>query len=161
MCECSGGVFWCDSNPHLRKLLAITSINWYFLKCYSSLPYRVLKNVLPVLRGYDTHLNEQQNRSQRIFRTQCLLRYGRVCVCVGIIGDHFLGPAVSPNKETRAGYHHFLVNTLQVLLEPVPIQQQRMWFMHGGAPPHLPNTVRQHLNQTCGEQWLGRGGPVN
>jgi hypothetical protein len=35
-----------------------------------------------------------------------------------------------------------------------------MWFMHDGAPPHFPRTVRQRLNQTSGE-WTGRGGPVN
>jgi hypothetical protein len=33
--------------------------------------------------------------------------------------------------------------------------------MHDGAPPHLLRTVRQHLNQTFGEQWLGHGGSVN
>jgi hypothetical protein len=39
--------------------------------------------------------------------------------------------------------------------------RQRMWFMHGGAPPHFLRIVRQHLNQTFGEQWIGRGGSVN
>jgi hypothetical protein len=29
-----------------------------------------------------------------------------------------------------------------------------MWFMHDGAPPHFLRTVRQHLNQTFGEQWI-------
>jgi hypothetical protein len=51
---------------------------------------------------------------------------------------------------------------LSVLLEHVPIhQRQHMWFMHGGAPPHFILTVRQHLNQTFGEQWIGREGLVN
>jgi hypothetical protein len=35
-----------------------------------------------------------------------------------------------------------------------------MWFMHDGTPPHFLHIVRQHLNQTFGEQWIGRGGPV-
>jgi hypothetical protein len=36
-----------------------------------------------------------------------------------------------------------------------------MWFMHDGAPIHFLCSVRQHLNQTFGEQWIGYGGPVN
>jgi hypothetical protein len=36
-----------------------------------------------------------------------------------------------------------------------------MWFVHDGAPPHFLLIVTQHLNQTFGEQWIGRGGPVN
>jgi hypothetical protein len=30
-----------------------------------------------------------------------------------------------------------------------------------GAPLSFLHIVRQHLNQTFGEQWTGRGGPVN
>jgi hypothetical protein len=36
-----------------------------------------------------------------------------------------------------------------------------MWFMRDGTPSHFLRTVRQHLNQTFGEQWIGRGGSVN
>jgi hypothetical protein len=36
-----------------------------------------------------------------------------------------------------------------------------MWFMHDWAVPHFLCIVRQHLNQTLGEQWIGRRGPVN
>jgi hypothetical protein len=33
--------------------------------------------------------------------------------------------------------------------------------MHDGAPLNFPLIVRQHLNQTFGEHWTGRGDPVN
>jgi hypothetical protein len=33
--------------------------------------------------------------------------------------------------------------------------------MHDGTPPHFVHIVRQHLDQTFGEQWIRRGGPVN
>jgi hypothetical protein len=33
--------------------------------------------------------------------------------------------------------------------------------MHDGAPPHFLPIARHQLNQTFGEQWIGRGGPVN
>jgi hypothetical protein len=59
-------------------------------------------------------------------------------------------------------YHRFLVNDLPILLEHVPVhQRQHMWFMHDGAPPRFICIVRQHLNQTFSEQWIGSGGPVN
>jgi hypothetical protein len=59
-------------------------------------------------------------------------------------------------------YHRILVNDLPVLLEHVPLHQlQYLWFKHDGAPSHFLRTVRQHLNQTFGEQWIERGGPVN
>lgn len=44
---------------------------------------------------------------------------------------------------------------------PLHQQQQQMWPMHVGAPPHFHRTVKEHLNPTSGEQWLGRGGTVN
>jgi hypothetical protein len=89
-----------------------------------------------------------------MYRNQCLLR--------GILSDQLSGLAVLPSRLTGAVCHCFLVNGLPVLLEHVPLhQRQHMWSMHDGAPPHCLRTVRQHLNQTFGEQWIGRGGPVN
>jgi hypothetical protein len=32
--------------------------------------------------------------------------------------------------------------------------------MPDGAPPRFLPTVRQRLNRTLGEQWIGRGGPL-
>jgi hypothetical protein len=81
---------------------------------------------------------------------------------VGILGLHLLGPVVLPNRLTGAVYHLLLVNDLPVLLEHVPLhQRQHTGFMHYGAPPHFLRIVGQHLNQTFGEQWIGRWGPVN
>jgi hypothetical protein len=35
-----------------------------------------------------------------------------------------------------------------------------MWFKHDGASPHYLRLVREYLDQTFSEQWIGRGGPV-
>lgn len=83
-------------------------------------------------------------------------------VWVNTLGDQHLGLLVLPNRLTNAVYCNFLVNDLPVLLEHVPLDQwQHVWFMHDGAPTHFLCTVRQHLNQTFGKQWIGCGGPVN
>jgi hypothetical protein len=44
--------------------------------------YRVLKKW-----RYNTHVNAQKNSTQHMSRNQCLLRYVRVNVWVGILGD--------------------------------------------------------------------------
>jgi hypothetical protein len=33
--------------------------------------------------------------------------------------------------------------------------------MHDKTPPHILRSVRQHLTQTFGEQWIGHGGAAN
>jgi len=35
-----------------------------------------------------------------------------------------------------------------------------MYFQHDGAPPHYTCRVREFLNQSFPNRWLGRGGPV-
>jgi hypothetical protein len=95
-------------------------------------------------------------------RNQCLLRYGRVSVWVGILGDQLLEPVVLPIRLTGAVYHRFLVNGSPVFLEHVPLRQrQHMWFIHDGTPPHFLRIARQDLNQTFGKQRIGSGGPAS
>ena len=35
-----------------------------------------------------------------------------------------------------------------------------MYFQHDGAPPHYTRHVREYLNESFPNLWLGRGGPV-
>jgi hypothetical protein len=59
-------------------------------------------------------------------------------------------------------YHLSLVDDLPVVFEHVPLhQRQHMWFMLGGAPPDFLRINREHVNQTFGEQRIGRGGAIN
>jgi hypothetical protein len=117
--------------------------------------------MLLALRGYNTHLNEQKLPSQHMSRNHCLLRYGRVNIWVGILSGEPLEPVILPNRRTRAVCPHFLVNYLQALLENMFLHQRQGVFMHDEAPPHFLPTVRKHMNQTFGKQWIGRGGPVS
>jgi hypothetical protein len=81
-----------------------------------------------------------------------------ISVWVGILCNQLFGPVVLLNRPTGAVYHNFLLNNLPVPLEHVPLHQwQHMWFMHDGAPPHFVLIIRQHLNQTFREQWVGLG----
>ncbi|GBN05544.1 hypothetical protein AVEN_39875-1 [Araneus ventricosus] len=35
-----------------------------------------------------------------------------------------------------------------------------VWFQHDGSRLNYTKDVRQHLNVTFGQHWIGRGGPV-
>jgi len=35
-----------------------------------------------------------------------------------------------------------------------------MYFQHDGAPPHYTRRVREFLNESFPNRWLGRGGPI-
>ncbi|RLU18806.1 hypothetical protein DMN91_009163 [Ooceraea biroi] len=82
-------------------------------------------------------------------------------VWVGILKDRLIGPVFFPNRLTGAVYFDFLNNTLPPLLEDVPLNDRvNLWYMHDGAPPHFAVIVRNFLNETYNNNWIGRGGPV-
>lgn len=113
--------------------------------------------------GIFNYHNEHQwadENPHAVFETKDQHRFA-INVWAGILGDRLIGPVVLPNRLNGLDYHNFLVNDLPRLLEDVPlIQRQRMWYMQDGAPPHYLQIVRAHLNQTYGENWIGRQGPI-
>ena len=47
------------------------------------------------------------------------------------------------------------------LLDAVPLEiRQVMWLQHDGAPENFDINVRNHVNVTYPNRWIGRGGPV-
>jgi hypothetical protein len=40
------------------------------------------------------------------------------------------------------------------------LRPRQMYFQHDGAPPHYTRHVRDYLNESFLNRWLGRGGPV-
>ncbi|GFT04312.1 uncharacterized protein TNCV_1928731 [Trichonephila clavipes] len=86
-----------------------------------------------------------------------------VNVWAGIMGDHLIGPYLFPCRLTGLNYLLFLQQVLSQLLRDEQISastQQTMWFQHDGAPAHFSGDVRNYLDVTFGQQWIGRGGPV-
>jgi len=58
-------------------------------------------------------------------------------------------------------YEAFLRNELTGLLEDIPLMvRSQMYFQHDGVPPHYTRHVREYLNESFHNRWLGRGGPV-
>lgn len=80
----------------------------------------------------------------------------------GIIGTHVVGPHFFDGTLTGAIYLDFLRNDLPTYLEEVPLQvRQDMWYHHDGAPPHYAHHVRDYLDQTYPNRWIGRGGNIS
>jgi hypothetical protein len=84
-----------------------------------------------------------------------------VNVWAGIVGDNLIGPYLFPDRLDGRAYLNFLTGILPGLLGHIPGDLlSRMWFQHDGAPAHFSREVRDHLNDTFGDRWIGRGGPV-
>ena len=84
-----------------------------------------------------------------------------VNVWCGVLGNKLIGPFVFDNNLTGNTYEAFLRNELPGLLEDIPLMiRSRMYFQHDGAPPHYTRHVRDYLNESFPNLWLGRGGPV-
>ncbi|GFU89685.1 transposase-like protein [Trichonephila clavipes] len=87
-----------------------------------------------------------------------------VNVWAGILGDHLIGPYILPDRLTGPSYLIFLEQVLPELLDSAHVTaatRTSMWFHQDGAPAHFSISVRNHLDATCGERWIGRGGPVH
>jgi hypothetical protein len=83
-----------------------------------------------------------------------------VNVCCGVLHDQLIAPFIFPGRLPGEVYLHFLQDELPQLLEDVlPATRRRMYFYHGGAPPHFSRVVAEHLNQHFPVRWIGRGGP--
>lgn len=79
----------------------------------------------------------------------------------GIVGQYVIGPHFFEGRVTGEIYLDFLQNHLPQLLAHVPNEiKERMWFLHDGAPVHFTRPITNFLNETYGQRWIGRGGPV-
>jgi hypothetical protein len=77
-----------------------------------------------------------------------------------MLGNRLIGPFVY-HSLTGNTHEVFLRNELPDLLEDIPLMIRRqMYFQHDEAPHHYTIRVREYLNESFPNRWLGRGGPV-
>jgi len=82
-------------------------------------------------------------------------------VWYGVLGNGLIGPFVFDNNLTGNTYEAFLRHELPDLLEDIPLMiRSQMYFQHDVATPHYTRHVREFLNESFPNSWLGRGGPV-
>ena len=69
--------------------------------------------------------------------------------------------SIIPQRLNGVVYLNFLSENLPTLVDDVLLQiRHNMWFIHDGAPAHFSNNVRNHLNRTFPNKWIGCGGPI-
>lgn len=79
----------------------------------------------------------------------------------GILNGELIGPFELPSRLNGEIYKNFLENELPLLLLDVNLQLRRtMVFQNDGAPCHYATQVRNHLNETYPNRWIGRSGPI-
>jgi len=84
-----------------------------------------------------------------------------VNVWCGLLANKVTGPFVFDNNLMGNTYRVFLRNELPGLLEDIRLMIRRqMYFEHDGAPPHYTWHMREYLNKSFPNCWLGRDGPV-
>jgi hypothetical protein len=107
----------------------------------------------------NSHVWDQVNPHETVIRGH-QQRFS-VNVWAGVLGDSLVGPYVLPDRLNSPTYLVFIRDVLPELLEDVALQDRLhfTWFQHDGAPAHFGVQVRDHLNTTFGENWIGRGGP--
>ncbi|GFX64463.1 uncharacterized protein TNCV_4043531 [Trichonephila clavipes] len=99
-----------------------------------------------------------------VTRTQAAQDRFLVNVWAGILGDHLIGPYILPDRLTGPRYLIFLEQVLPELFDSAHVTaatRTSMWFQQDGASSHFSISVRNHLDATCGERWIGRRGPVH
>ena len=82
-------------------------------------------------------------------------------VWCAVLGNKLIGSFVFDNNLTGNAYQVFLRNELPGMLEDISLMiRSQMYFQHDVAPPHYTRNVRDYLNESFPNRWLGRGGPV-
>ncbi|GFV45393.1 uncharacterized protein TNCV_5055871 [Trichonephila clavipes] len=134
--------FTCSVSRHSnRKIMhpRVAFAQWYLGKCATN----------PLFPDEVLFSDEASFTREGIFNTQI---------------DHILAVENPHAIRRRAAQIRFSVNqVLPQLLRDEQISastQQTMWFQHDGVPAHFSGDVRNYLDVTFGQQWIGRGGPV-
>jgi hypothetical protein len=82
-------------------------------------------------------------------------------VWCGMYGKRIVGPFLYRQNLNGDRYLRILENTVQDFLEDIPLQRRlTIWFQQDGAPAHKPRAIKQWLNNTFGDRWMGEHGPV-
>jgi len=97
--------------------------------------------------------------SHRNPHATCVTHFRRrfsVIVWCGVLGNRLIRPFVFDNNLTGNTDEAFLRHELPGLLEDIPLMiWSQVYFQHDGAPPHYTRHVRNYLNESFPNRWLG------
>ena len=78
-----------------------------------------------------------------------------------IVNGYLIGPYFFEENVNGQNFLEMLRDHFPGLLENLDLDtRQRMWLQLDGAGPHYARIVRNSLNETYPDRWIGRLGPV-
>lgn len=109
---------------------------------------------------HNLHHWAPKNQNPRVWRESAHQYRFSVNVWAAIHGDNIIGPVFIDGGLTGERFVNLLNDTVSEYTNNLNVHRyQRMWYQLDGAPAHSVITARQWLNNTFGEQWIGRFGP--
>lgn len=85
----------------------------------------------------------------------------KVNVWIGILGHNIIGPFFIEGNLTSESYLELLRDHVTPQLELLYPNLRDIWFQQDGASAHFGLQVRQFLDQTFPNRWIGRRGPID
>ena len=143
---------------------------WYLGKCATDPLFlaKVLFSDMPSFKregnfnSHDDHMWAEENSHTM---RRCVAQTGfSVNAWASFMSNHLIGPHLLSFPLTGRNYLLFLQRVLPQLLGDEQISasmQQTIWFQHDGSAAYYIRNIRNCLDVTFGQQWIGRGGPVH
>lgn len=113
-----------------------------------------------IVNYHNLHHWAPKEENPRVKRPRGFQRRFSVNVWAGVIGNKLIGPFYLPDNLNGQNYLEFLINDLPDLVEEVFQEDASIVFQHDGCPAHYSLAVREYLDNTFPNSWIGRGGPI-
>jgi hypothetical protein len=84
----------------------------------------------------------------------------KVNVWSGLIGSNVIGPFFINGNLNGDTYRNLLIDRIIPAIQDLGLEFNSIWFQQDGAPPHYAVNVRNLLDETFPEQWIGRRGRI-
>lgn len=111
------------------------------------------------------------NINPHIFREEHTQYPQKINVWAGILGNKIIGPIFMEENLTGELYLDLLENVINPLITEslenqidqdgnLLLDEENLFFQQDGAPPHYALPVRNWLNETFPDKWIGRRGAI-
>lgn len=84
----------------------------------------------------------------------------KVNVWAGLFSGHVIGPFFIEGNLTGDRYLQLLREEIVPAINNLTADINLTWFQQDGAPPHFTREVREFLDVTFPNRWIGRRGPI-
>lgn len=85
----------------------------------------------------------------------------KINIWAGIFNNQIIGPFEIEGNLNSQTYLQLLMTKVGPALEEVARDNQEIWFQQDGCPAHYGIEVRNFLNDSFPNHWIGRGGAIN